>query len=460
MKGLNNQPFGLLVIFVILNGTVARQVQINGNITEKIGTNGTMLTCNLTLDHGDHLISVWMLATNMTLRDFENVAYFDPDFGSKLKPYGTVLFGNASLSSVNKSSKSVSLSFDDLNCKHSRLYKYKLLVKTVDYPNIITESEAIGISIQVPPSKPDSVSLFHTPADVSVSSTSNIDYSSASPSTVVTSTENETVSASETGKQNTASVSNNFKIPTPGPNTTSSLLQEDISTSFRTTTYYIPKSTTAQGIVEGDNITVVCTGDVGNPKGIHFFQKYRNGKIVHMHEKVYATLKSEVYKNCSFYQTSILTFKITAADNNVVIRCAVNSSMAEPDMYVETEPIEVFYPVRMPTIISYQNKTDYVLGEDTSIHLACKSDGNPKPSYFWYTENPKQQVSSFENFTLTNLNVTNSGTYTCKVNNTFHGDTYQKATFVNIKIINTEEKLSIGMMDAKNTLHVHGVCIL
>ncbi|XP_076075729.1 uncharacterized protein LOC143046454 [Mytilus galloprovincialis] len=342
MIGGINQPLRLVFILIFLYGTVARQVQINGNITEKIGTNGTMLVCNFTLDQGDSLVSVWILARNMTSSDFENVASFDPDYGPILQSFGKVLFGNASLSSVNKSSKRVSLSFDDLNCEHSRLYQCRLFVKRKDIPSIETDSEAIGISIQVPPSKPDSVLLVHTPADVSVSSTSNVDYSSASPSTAVTSNENETVSDSETGKQNTTHVTNNFKIPTPGLNTTSSLLQEDISTSYRTTTYYIPKSTTPQGIAEGDNITVVCTGDVGNPQGEHFFQKYRNGKIVHMHEKVNATLNSEMYENCSFYRTSILTFKVTAADNNVVIRCVVNSSMAEPDMYVETEPIEVF----------------------------------------------------------------------------------------------------------------------
>lgn len=168
-----------------------------------------------------------------------------------------------------------------------------------------------------------------------------MDYSSESPSTAVTSNENETVSASETGKQNTASVFNNFKIPTPGPNTTSSLLQEDISTSYRTTTYYSPTSTTAQGIAEGDNITVVCTGDVGNPPGEHFIQKYLKGKILLMHEKIYATSKS-MYVNCSYYRKSNFTFQISADDNNVVIRCVVNSSMADPAMYIETAPIEVY----------------------------------------------------------------------------------------------------------------------
>lgn len=93
-------------------------------------------------------------------------------------------------------------------------------------------------------------------------------------------------------------------------------------------------------------------------------------------------------------------------------------------------------PVRMPTIIKYPNKTEYVLGEDTSLHLTCKSDGNPKPSCYWYKENPKRQVSSNENLTITNMNITDNGTYTCETNNTVHGKTYQKAAIVKIRIIN------------------------
>ncbi|CAG2199641.1 unnamed protein product [Mytilus edulis] len=149
-------------------------------------------------------------------------------------------------------------------------------------------------------------------------------------------------------------------------------------------------------------------------------------------------------ENCSHYRTSNLTFTVTAKDNNAVIRCVVKSSMAEPDMYVETEPLEVYYPVRIPTIINHPNKTEYVLGEDTSIHLACKSDGNPKPSYFWYKENPKQQVSLNENFTITNLNITDSGAYTCKFHKktTGYEDIDLDDTDMKFKILSDEETIA------------------
>ncbi|CAC5420445.1 unnamed protein product [Mytilus coruscus] len=390
------------------------------------------------MDQGDFINSVWILATNITLNDFQNVASFDPDFGPKLQPFGKVLFGNASLSPFNKGSKRGSMSFDDLNCKHSRLYKCRLFVKKVDNPIIITESEAMGISVQVPPSKPDSVLLVHTPADSSVPTTKHMDYSSSSPSTAVTSNENETVSASQTEKQNITTAFNHSTIHTTGHNsTTSTPSHEDLSTnsSYRTTTYSIQQTTTEQGIAEGNNITVVCTGDVGNPPVEHVFQKYINGKIVPMKDTVTSTSIPDMPENCSYYRTSNLTFQLTAKDNNAVIRCVVNSSMVELDMYVETAPIKVYYEVRMPTIQLYPNKTDYVVGLYSSIDLICKSDGNPKPNYHWYKENHNMPISNSENFTITDMNKTDSGMYTCNVSNTFNGNTYNIATYVRVNII-------------------------
>lgn len=51
---------------------------------------------------------------------------------------------------------------------------------------------------------------------------------------------------------------------------------------------------------------------------------------------------SEMSDKCSYYRTSNLTFQVTADDNNAVIRCLVNSSMAGTDMYEETAPVEVY----------------------------------------------------------------------------------------------------------------------
>lgn len=192
----------------------------------------------------------------------------------------------------------------------------------------------------MPPSKPDAISFFYTPAVSSVITTNLMDYSSSSPSTAVTLKENETVSASPTDIQNTTTA-----MQTTGHDTTTSTPYPDddvsFNVSYKATTYSIQQTTAEQVIAEGDTITVICTGDVGKPPAEHIFEKYRSGHILSMNFTPTETSISEISENCSFYRTSNITFQVTAADNNAVIRCGVRSLMTDPDMYVETEQIEV-----------------------------------------------------------------------------------------------------------------------
>ncbi|CAG2201836.1 unnamed protein product [Mytilus edulis] len=202
-------------------------------------------------------------------------------------------------------------------------------------------------------------------------------------------------------------------------------------------------TTTTQDIAEGDNITVVCTGDVGKPPVEHVFQKHLNGQIVAMQDTVTTTSISEMSENCSYYRTSNIVFKVTAFDNNAVIRCVVHSSMADPDMYIDTEPLRfTVNEVSEPTITKYPNKPYYIVGENTSILLTCKSDGNPKPHYQWYKENDNMLISTNERLTITDMNVRNSGIYTCNVSNTFNGDTHRNARHVQLNIMNKENLAS------------------
>lgn len=101
-----------------------------------------------------------------------------------------------------------------------------------------------------------------------------------------------------------------------------------------------------------------------------------------------------------------------------------------------------FDEVSMPTIIKYPNKIYYVVGEDTTIYLTCKSNGNPKPYYQWYKEN-NELISTSESWIITDMNVTNSGVYTCTVSNTFNGDTHRNSKHVQIMILN-KGKLSFN----------------
>lgn len=92
--------------------------------------------------------------------------------------------------------------------------------------------------------------------------------------------------------------------------------------------------------------------------------------------------------------------------------------------------------VKMPTIVKHPNKTDYLVGVDTSISLNCKTDGYPKPFFLWYKDNQIDTISTKDIFTITDVTTTNSGKYTCFVSNTFNGVIHTKRVQVYVSIIN------------------------
>ncbi|CAC5382735.1 unnamed protein product [Mytilus coruscus] len=182
-------------------------------------------------------------------------------------------------------------------------------------------------------------------SDLQITSTVPVSSTTSPSLTTGTTKENDTFSTLDSGEHKDTSTFNFSSLLTTDHKTSSSTSSNDDLSSdirYRTTTYSVEQTTTAQRISEGDNISVVCTGDVGKPPAAHVFQKYLNGHILPMQDTVTSTSISEMSENCSYYRSSNLTFAVTAKDNKAVIRCFVNSSMAEPDMFVETTPIGVY----------------------------------------------------------------------------------------------------------------------
>ncbi|XP_071131767.1 myb-like protein X [Mytilus edulis] len=124
-----------------------------------------------------------------------------------------------------------------------------------------------------------------------------------------------------------------------------------------TSAYSTEQTTTAEGIMEGDNISVACTGYVGRPPAKHVFQKYRSGNNVFMTYTATETSISETLENCSAYRKSNLIFLAMAEDNKAVIRCIVNSSMVKYDLlYADTAPLEVYYKSATPSKATDNNQ--------------------------------------------------------------------------------------------------------
>ncbi|CAC5421811.1 unnamed protein product [Mytilus coruscus] len=192
--------------------------------------------------------------------------------------------------------------------------------------------------------------------------------------------------------------------------------------------------TSAPVIYDGDNVTYVCLGNVGQPPKSFNFQMNQRKHILSRNYTSTETSTQELQKTCSYYRISYTSLHVTAEDNQAIIRCVVSNSV-NVDMYADSEPLEVYYAVRMPTINKHPNKTDYVVGSDASINLTCTTVGNPKPSYVWYKESMIQAIGTGENFIIKNLNKTHGGVYTCSVSNTFKEVIHTERVQVQLHIV-------------------------
>lgn len=94
-------------------------------------------------------------------------------------------------------------------------------------------------------------------------------------------------------------------------------------------------------ITDGDDVTFVCSGNVGKPPDNFQFQMMRSGNTLYMNYTDTNSLIKLVSDDCSYTRTSYITFKVTAEDNQSVMRCTAASRLSEGCMYVESEPLDV-----------------------------------------------------------------------------------------------------------------------
>ncbi|XP_052067722.1 uncharacterized protein LOC127706999 [Mytilus californianus] len=103
----------------------------------------------------------------------------------------------------------------------------------------------------------------------------------------------------------------------------------------------IENSITPNILTEGDNITSICTGNVGKPPGRFSWKKFRNGENLPTNYTHIITTTMKGPDMCTYIGTSYLTIQVTAEDNQAIIRCVADSSLENQDIYEETTPIEV-----------------------------------------------------------------------------------------------------------------------
>ncbi|KAK3107207.1 hypothetical protein FSP39_009423 [Pinctada imbricata] len=223
-------------------------------------------------------------------------------------------------------------------------------------------------------------------------------------------------------------------------------------------------SKTAGTIEEGDSITFTCTANVGKPMGRIRWWKYRSS--VNSASEIVAPSPSPpavVPGVCEYNVTSTMTTQLTKDDNNARIRCSVDQdlipgSTPENKAFMETEAINVFYRVGVPTIIKNPNSNEYQVGENL-LDLTCSVEGNPNPAtstdknvnnFTWHYKSSdgdnETMATDVNNVVLINGGRTirissliedQAGIYICQAQNGFNNQVFTEKTQVQVTIVKT-----------------------
>ncbi|XP_076105873.1 uncharacterized protein LOC143074208 [Mytilus galloprovincialis] len=385
----------------------AVEISINQNITGLVGNNDTHLTCSFIKDIKIRVINVAIIAKNKNdvSPKKKQVAIFQPDKVAVLPPSGDYLSGRVTLTNITKVSTTATLRFDNLQCEDEKDYMC-ILYYINDYGAIHVESEPTRILVKAFPSMPSSISYVAI-ASIEIAKEDNS-------------------SANFSKNRNIISLSTNR-------NRKSSIYIMFTDTVTLTTTPFTEKS--VPSFREGETIQFTCTGNIGKPPGRFVWQiiPQHGEPIVYSNETT--VVVDQIPELCSFRGISNLKVEISADHVKAKFRCYEESQADVLGMFVETEPLDVFYTVRHVNITKQPNQAKYDKKTST-ITLTCKGDGNPEPTYKWFRqENTRKMISSTNLFIIYDVIQNNSGGYICQAYNTIDNVEYNANNSVQIDIV-------------------------
>ncbi|CAC5398258.1 unnamed protein product [Mytilus coruscus] len=229
--------------------------------------------------------------------------------------------------------------------------------------------------------------------------------------------------------------------------------------------------------VEGENVTFNCSGDVGRPPGILLWQAILPEKQMPLFSN---TSLDEISQLCSYNGISVLNLQVTAEDNQARIRCKVQSRVSDDALYAESKRLNVYsnisdsglytclvnnfindtvysaggskyieivknrwiygksaklaVKVKDPLITVYPDELVYEIGD--FIQLQCKASGNPAPTYTWIKDSSSNEtLTNNDTFVIQVANISDSGLYTCLVNNFINDTVYSAGGSKYIEIV-------------------------
>ncbi|XP_071121772.1 uncharacterized protein [Mytilus edulis] len=332
-----------LLIFSKIQDVYSITVQINQNISGVIDESGTQIKCSFTRRNVIKIFAIEFKAEN------ETVVTILPDDKPRFTSKGQYLEERVTVMNISKDSTEAILTFVNLTCMDQ--INYSCSVVYLDQ-NSKTERRNSGMStlfVKVPPSKPYVLTIVSSLKD---------------PTTTPTTLEN-TTNPHVTARQN------RFKT------TVSPIISNQHTTNDGQLNHEPSINSTKLQI--GDKITFLCTGNVGNSPGVFIWQKYRHGENPTNYTNITTTIQ-EISDMCSYNGTSTLTIQVTARDNQAIIRCIVNSSLAQPNVFIDTIPLEVQSPDYDTTIESLQTTLvttiDNTVSDSTNQPEVHSASGN------------------------------------------------------------------------------------
>ncbi|XP_069115655.1 cell adhesion molecule 1-like isoform X1 [Argopecten irradians] len=189
----------------------------------------------------------------------------------------------------------------------------------------------------------------------------------------------------------------------------------------------------ATNIVEGQTVQFACTSNVGLPAGTFLWTKY-SGVSDSVGSTVSSTTQTSPSTDCTYTGSSTINIAMTKDDDGVILRCTLQQdTISDPSnnmYYKQTDPIEVYYETRQPTITRNPMKDIYY--EDENLLLTCAAEGNPAPTYIWKLNGT--QVGTATQLSLSNIQIDQSGDYSCEAKNNFNGNTYNLSHMISITI--------------------------
>ncbi|XP_078324803.1 cell adhesion molecule 2-like isoform X2 [Crassostrea virginica] len=207
-------------------------------------------------------------------------------------------------------------------------------------------------------------------------------------------------------------------------------------------------------IEENMKIDLSCTANVGKPPGQIKWWRFREGITAPVLMGTSSETPQVQAGVCDYNVTFSIQPVVTKDDDQSVWRCSVDnvllssvSDLNKPNQ--ETERINVYYKVGVPSITNSPNNLEYSVG--SSVTLTCTAKGNPSPDtnidkninkYEWtFKANSEDNATVLTavggQLTLNNLQESQTGTYTCTAFNGFNGKVFNSSASQMLQIVKT-----------------------